>query len=51
MAQGKYIQPNFGDNKEEVAKKIIKALRDNKKVAFVLNAKRNFLFICRYFKL
>ncbi len=21
MAQGKYIQPNFGDNKEEVAKK------------------------------
>ena len=39
MAQGKYIQPNFGDNKEEVAKKIIKALRDNKKVAFVLNAK------------
>ena len=40
MAQGKYIQPNFGDNKEEVAKKIIKALRDNKKVAFVLNAKK-----------
>lgn len=40
MAQGKYIQPNFGDNKEEVAKKIIKALRDGKKVAFVLNAKK-----------
>ena len=40
MAQGKYIQPNFGDNKEDVAKKIIKALSDGKKVAFVLNAKK-----------
>ena len=40
MAQGKYIKPNFGDNKEEVARKIVSALKDNKKVAFVLNAKK-----------
>ncbi|WP_409200224.1 Ni-sirohydrochlorin a,c-diamide reductive cyclase catalytic subunit [Methanobrevibacter sp. DSM 116169] len=40
MAQGKYIKPNFGDSKEIVAKKIIKAIKDNKKVAFVLNAKK-----------
>lgn len=40
MAQGKYIRPDFGDNKEEVAKKIVRALKDNKKVAFVLNAKK-----------
>lgn len=40
MAQGKYIKPNFGDSKETVAKKIIKAIKNNKKVAFVLNAKK-----------
>lgn len=40
MAQGKYIKPNFGDSKEVVAKEIVKALKDNKKVAFVLNAKK-----------
>lgn len=40
MAQGKYIKPNFGDNKEKVAKKIIKALNDNKEVVFILNVKK-----------
>ena len=40
MAQGEYIKPNFGDSKEKVAKIIIKALKDNKKVAFVLNSKK-----------
>ena len=40
MAQGEYIKPNFGDNKEEVAKKLVSAIKDGKKVAFVLNAKK-----------
>ena len=40
MAQGKYIEPNFGDNKEEVARLIVKAIKEGKKVAFVLNAKK-----------
>jgi len=40
MAQGEYIKPNFGDNKEEIAKIVVEAIKDNKKVAFVLNAKK-----------
>ena len=40
MAQGKYIKPNFGDSKEKVAKIIVKAVKEGKKVAFVLNAKK-----------
>ena len=40
MAQGKYIKPNFGDSKESVAKIVVKSLKDNKKVAFVLNVKK-----------
>ena len=40
MAQGKYIKPNFGDSKESVAKTVVKALKDDKKVAFVLNVKK-----------
>jgi putative methanogenesis marker 13 metalloprotein len=40
MAQGKYIKPNFGDSKEKVARIIVKAIREGKKVAFVLNAKK-----------
>ena len=40
MAQGKYIKPNFGDNKEKVARIIVNAIKENKKVAFVLNAKK-----------
>ena len=35
MAQGKYIKP-----KEKVAKTVVQALKDNKKVAFVLNVKK-----------
>lgn len=47
MAQGEYIKPNFGDNKEKIAKIIIKAIKDNKKVAFVLNSKKetSYLFV------
>ncbi len=45
MAQGKYIRPNFGDNKEEVAKIIINALSEGKKVAFVLNAKKETAYL------
>lgn len=40
MAKGDYIQPNYGNNKVKVAKKIIQALEDNKKVTIVLNAKK-----------
>ena len=40
MAQGKYIKPNFGDSKEKIAKIVVQALKDNKKVAFVLNVKK-----------
>lgn len=40
MAQGKYIKPNFGDNKEKVAKIVVKAVKEGKNVAFVLNAKK-----------
>ena len=45
MAQGKYIRPNFGDSKENVAKTVVKALKDNKKVAFVLNAKKETTYL------
>lgn len=45
MAQGKYIRPNFGDSKEEVAKMIVRALKDGKKVAFVLNAKKETTYL------
>ena len=37
MAQGKYIKPNFGDSKESVAKTVVNTLKDNKKVAFVVD--------------
>lgn len=40
MAQGKYIKPHFGDSKETIARKIVKAIKNNEKVAFVLNAKK-----------
>ena len=40
MAQGEYIRPNFGDSKEKVARIVVDAIKDNKKVAFVLNAKK-----------
>ena len=40
MAQGEYISPSFGDNKDEIALKLINALKNGKKVAMVLNAKK-----------
>ena len=40
MAKGEYIKPNFGDNKEKIAKIVVEAIRGGKKVAFVLNAKK-----------
>lgn len=40
MAQGKYVKPNFGDNKEKIASLIVRAIKENKKVAFVLNVKK-----------
>ncbi len=40
MAKGEYIQPDYGDNKLKVAKEIIKALDDGKRVSIVLNAKK-----------
>ena len=40
MAKGEYIKPNFGDNKEKVAKIVIEAIKNGKKVAYVLNAKK-----------
>ena len=45
MAQGKYIKPNFGDSKEKVAKIIVQALKDNRKVAFVHNAKKETAYL------
>lgn len=45
MAQGKYIKPNFGDSKEIVAKKIVQFLKEGKKVAFVLNAKKETAYL------
>ena len=40
MAKGEYIKPNFGDNKEKIAKIVIEAIKNGKKVAFILNAKK-----------
>ena len=40
MAQGEYIKPNFGDSKEKVSKIIVDKIKEGKKVAFVLNAKK-----------
>ena len=45
MAQGKYIKPNFGDSKENVAKIIVQAIKDGKKVAFVHNAKKETAYL------
>lgn len=40
MAQGEYIAPSFGDDHEKIALKLIDALKSGKKVAMVLNAKK-----------
>lgn len=40
MAKGKYIEPDYGDNKVKVAKIVIDALENGKNVTIVLNAKK-----------
>lgn len=40
MAKGKYIKPNYGDNKVKIAKKVLDYLEEGKKVSIVLNAKK-----------
>ncbi|MDR2967713.1 MAG: Ni-sirohydrochlorin a,c-diamide reductive cyclase catalytic subunit [Methanobacteriaceae archaeon] len=45
MAQGDYIKPNFGDSKEKVAKLIIKYIKEGKKLAFILNAKKETAYL------
>lgn len=40
MAQGKYIAPSYGDNKEEVASVLLEAFEKGDKIAFVLNSKK-----------
>lgn len=45
MAQGEYIKPNFGDNKEKIAKIILQKIKNGKNVAFVLNAKKETAYL------
>ncbi len=40
MAQGKYIAPSYGDNKEKVAQTLLNAFENGDKIALVLNAKK-----------
>lgn len=40
MAQGKYLAPSYGDNKEEVAREILKSFESDKKIGIILNAKK-----------
>lgn len=40
MAQGKYIAPSYGDDKEEVASTLLEAFENGDKIVFVLNAKK-----------
>ena len=40
MAQGKYIAPSYGENKEEVASILLEALEREDRIALVLNAKK-----------
>ncbi len=40
MAQGKYIAPQYGDDKSEVAKMLLNAFESGKKIALILNAKK-----------
>ncbi|MDI9624809.1 MAG: Ni-sirohydrochlorin a,c-diamide reductive cyclase catalytic subunit [Methanothermobacter sp.] len=45
MAQGEYIKPSYGDDKDKVAIKLIESLRDNERVAMVLNAKKETAYL------
>ncbi|WP_321423082.1 Ni-sirohydrochlorin a,c-diamide reductive cyclase catalytic subunit [uncultured Methanobacterium sp.] len=40
MAQGKYIAPSYGDDKEKVASVLLEAFENGDKIAFILNAKK-----------
>jgi Ni-sirohydrochlorin a,c-diamide reductive cyclase subunit CfbD len=40
MAQGKYIAPSYGDDKEKVAQELLNAFQKGNKIALVLNAKK-----------
>ncbi len=40
MAQGEYIAPSWGDDKEKVAIDLLNNIKNDKKVAIVLNAKK-----------
>jgi len=40
MAQGQYIKPSYGDNKVKVGKFLIDAIKNNNKIAIILNAKK-----------
>ncbi|MCC7551120.1 MAG: Ni-sirohydrochlorin a,c-diamide reductive cyclase catalytic subunit [Methanobacterium sp.] len=40
MAQGKYIAPSYGDDKEKVAQELLTAFEKGEKIALVLNAKK-----------
>lgn len=40
MAQGEYIAPQYGDGKEKVAKMLLEAFSSGKRIALVLNAKK-----------
>jgi putative methanogenesis marker 13 metalloprotein len=45
MAQGEYIAPQYGDDKTEVAEFLLNAFKKNKKVALVLNSKKETSYI------
>ncbi|MGB9845719.1 Ni-sirohydrochlorin a,c-diamide reductive cyclase catalytic subunit [Methanothermobacter tenebrarum] len=45
MAQGEYIKPSHGDDKDKVALKFLESLKDNEKVAMVLNAKKETAYL------
>jgi putative methanogenesis marker 13 metalloprotein len=45
MAKGEYIKPDFGDSKENIAKIIVNSIKNNKNVAFVLNAKKETAYL------
>jgi putative methanogenesis marker 13 metalloprotein len=40
MAQGEYIAPHFGDDKDQVAELLLESFKNHKKVALVLNSKK-----------
>jgi len=45
MAKGEYIAPSYGDNKIEIAKMLIKKIKNNEKIAIMLNAKKETAYL------